>query len=397
VTHSFLKALDQPARVKPRFLAVDFFCGAGGTTRGLIDAGGYVIAGIDKDAACKETYSASGNNTNLSIDKRPPAFICKDIFKATPETPGGQQKELMKELECLIDKYRARARRAPLLFAVCAPCQPFTRLARKGMSEEREAARARDAGLLKEACRFIRKFRPELVLSENVAGIDDPKYGGVWNEFRTSLERMGYSTGSKVVCSSKFGIPQFRKRSILMGVRKEILRSERLAELHGTEILVPDSDPDSMLVSVRDAIGHLPPLNAGEVHPTIPNHRVRGLSEINFNRMSASLPGKSNAYMRETEHGDLTLECHRRVNHDARSRCFGDVYTRMRPDQPSPTITTRCISVSNGRFGHYDVTQVRAISVREAALLQSFPANYRFFPEDEMEPAARMVGNSVPP
>lgn len=382
---------------KARFLAVDFFCGAGGTTRGLIDAGGYVIAGVDKDEACGPTYSAGENNRNVYIDRKPPKFLCKDIFPRSAEHPEGQQHELFNELDYLIECYRGRAKRLPLLFAICAPCQPFTRLARSGMSEEREAKRARDAGLLKEACRFVRRYKPEMVLSENVSGIDDPKYGGVWADFRKRLKAMGYATGSKVVCTSKFGVPQFRKRSILMGIRRDLVRSERFADLYSAEVMVPESDPDAYLMSVEQAIGHLPPLGPGEVHPTIPNHRVRGLSELNYNRLAAAVPGESNAYMEDTDHGDLSLRCHRDVNRKLGARCFGDVYTRMRPDRPSPTITTRCISVSNGRFGHYDVSQVRAISVREAALLQSFPDTYTFFPEDEMEPAARMVGNAVPP
>lgn len=382
---------------KARFLAVDFFCGAGGTTRGLIDAGGYVIAGIDKDASCRTTYCDPANNVNLTLDRRSPRFLQRDIFRPSDTHPGGEQKKLMIELENLIGRYRRWASRTPLLFAVCAPCQPFTKLARIGMSEERKAKRARDANLLKEACRFIRKFEPEMVLSENVAGIGDPQYGGVWDDFRHTLEKMGYATGSKVVCTSKFGIPQYRKRSILMGVKRYLAKPERFADLLGKELLVPEADPDALLVSVQEAIGHLPPLQAGEVHPELPNHRARGLAEINLRRLAASKPGKSNAYMAETEHGDLTLPCHKRVNDKLQDRCFGDVYTRMRPHRPSPTITTRCISISNGRFGHYDVEQVRAITVREAALIQSFPETYRFHPLDEMDPGARMVGNAVPP
>ena len=382
---------------KVRFLAVDFFCGAGGTTRGLIDAGGYVIAGIDKDASCQTTYCDPVNNVNLTLDRRSPRFLRRDIFRSSQEHPGGEQKELMMELDDLIGRYRRWASRTPLLFAVCAPCQPFTKLARIGMSEERKLRRARDANLLKEACRFIRKFEPEMVLSENVAGIGDPQYGSVWDDFRRALEKMGYATGSKVICTSKFGIPQYRKRSILMGVKRYLAKPERFADLLGKELLVPEADPDAPLVSVKEAIGHLPPLQAGEAHPELPNHRARGLAEINLRRLTASKPGRSNAYLAETEHGDLTLPCHRRVNAKLQDQCFGDVYTRMRPHQPSPTITTRCISISNGRFGHYDVEQVRAITVREAALIQSFPETYRFHPLNEMEPGARMVGNAVPP
>jgi DNA (cytosine-5)-methyltransferase 1 len=129
----------------------------------------------------------------------------------------------------------------------------------------------------------------------------------------------------------------------------------------------------------------------------VANHRTRALSELNFKRLSSAKPGESNAYMTTTMHGDLSLQCHQDVNRRLNTRCFSDVYTRMYPDRPSPTITTRCHSISNGRFGHYDVKQVRALSLREAAILQSFPDDYVFYPDDEVEPVARMIGNAVPP
>jgi DNA (cytosine-5)-methyltransferase 1 len=151
------------------------------------------------------------------------------------------------------------------------------------------------------------------------------------------------------------------------------------------------------MVSVAQAIGHLPPIRAGEKHPEIANHQTRGLSELNFKRLSSAKPGQSNAYMEDTRHGDLTLDCHRRVIRKLGTRCFSDVYTRMAPDRPSPTITTKCHSISNGRFGHYDTRQVRGLSLREAAILQSFSDDYVFYSDDEVEPVARMIGNAVPP
>ncbi len=385
-----------PRSPGPAFLAVDFFCGAGGTTRGLIDAGGYVIAGIDKDSRCERTFVE--NNANSAVDHCPPRFLHRDIFPRTRDFPGGEQRQLFTNLDSLIPYYRRKAPKIPLLFAICAPCQPFTRLSHERMmTDERLDARARDANLLREACRFVNRYQPEMVLSENVAGIRDPKYGGIWEGFRRRLEQLGYVTGAKIVCTSRFGIAQFRKRSILIAVRRDVVRTDRLADIMGTEMLVPEADPDAGIVSVAQAISHLPPLSAGEAHPDLPNHRARALSDINFKRLAAAKPGQSNLYMETTEHGDLTLPCHRRAEKKFETRCFTDVYTRMRPDRPAPTITTRCHSVSNGRFGHFDVRQVRAISLREAAILQSFPDDYVFYPEDELEPIARMIGNAVPP
>ncbi len=274
---------------EPAFLAVDFFCGAGGTTRGLIGAGGYVMAGIDKASGCRETYVE--NNVNAFIDYSTPRYLDYDIFPATKT----------------------------------------------------------------------------------------------------------YLTGSKVVCTSRFGIAQFRKRSILLAVRRELVKSERLADLIGSELLVPEADPDTVMVSVREAIDHLPPIGAGETHATVPNHRTRTLSALNLQRLASAAPGQSNAYMENTEFGDLSLDCHRKVNRRLKVRCFSDVYTRMHPDRPSPTITTKCHSISNGRFGHYNTAQVRGISLREAAILQSFPEDYVFHPTDQIEPIASMIGNAVPP
>lgn len=382
-------------RRKPAFLAVDFFCGAGGTTRGLIDAGGYVIAGVDKDNRCRQTYV--DNNPNTSIDFATPRFIRRDIFPATNEYPQGEQAELFDEVGKLIAKYRAETPETPLLFAICAPCQPFTKLSRKELSETRKEGRERDSNLLREATKFVARFRPDMILSENVQGIGDPKYGGVWNEFRSELASLGYATGSDVVCTSDFGVPQYRRRSILIAAPREQVRPDCLAAGPESGLVVPLKDLGSEIRSVRAAIGHLPALPAGAQHPDIPNHKTRTLSELNLKRLAAAKPGESNVYLDNTPDGDLSLACHRKVNAKLKVRCFTDVYTRMNPDRPSPTITTKCHSISNGRFGHFDTSQVRGISLREAAILQSFPPNYVFYPTEMIEPIARMIGNAVPP
>lgn len=377
----------------PNFLAVDFFCGAGGTTRGLIDAGGYVVAGIDKDPKVTRTYVE--NNRNRSLDEKSPAFLPRDVFPKSRDYPDGNQRELMRELRDLLAQARILAPKVPLFFSICAPCQPFTTLSKAPMSTKRKRRRAKDRGLLQEAARFVAEFRPDFVLSENVAGIGEKKYGDIWQEFEKALKRLGYATGSKVVDAVRFGVPQYRKRSILIAVRAAAVSRYRLTDT-GT-ILVPESDPDVAIVNVRDAIGHFPALEAGQQDPGIPNHRVRGLSAINRKRLLAGKPGGSNVDLTRTRFGDLSLPCHRRVNKRLKTQCFGDAYTRMHPDRPAPTITTRCLSVSNGRFGHYDTAQVRPISMREAAALQSFPDRYVFYPTDQLEPVARMIGNAVPP
>lgn len=382
-------------RMRPAFFAVDFFCGAGGTTRGLIDAGGYVIAGVDKDGRCRETYVE--NNSNTTVDFSPPKFLRRDIFPASESYPQGEQSELLEEVGALIEKYKSNAADVPLMFAICAPCQPFTKLSRKELSESRRQGRERDSNLLSEAVKFVARFRPDMILSENVQGIGDPKYGGVWKEFRASLEALGYATGTEVVCTSDFGIPQYRRRSILIAVPRDSATKAGMCMSDAGNLIVPMEDEQAPMTTVRAAIGHLPPLAAGAWHEEIPNHRTRTLSVLNLQRLSAAKPGQSNAYLDDTPDGDLSLECHRKALAKLKVRCFTDVYTRMDPDRPSPTITTKCHSISNGRFGHFDTRQVRGISLREAAILQSFPRDYVFYPTHMIEPVARMIGNAVPP
>lgn len=387
---------DSSGTPPPRFLAVDFFCGAGGTTRGLIDAGGYVIAGIDKEEKCQRTYV--DNNHNQALDRAPPEYLQYDVFPKTDDHPDGQQRELFARLDDLIGEHSAKAGTSvPMLFAICAPCQPFTKLPQTRLTAKRESGRKRDAGLLAEAVKAVERFQPEMVLSENVATIGKPAYGGVWDEFRAALEGAGYITGSEIVCTSRFGIPQYRRRSILMAVRKDCCAQGVTHGMAGEALDVPSSDPDAPVKSVREALEGLPPIKAGEWHDTIPNHGARILSEINIKRLRAAKPGQSNVYLENTPDGDLSLPCHRRVNAKQKVRCFTDVYTRMHPDRPSPTITTKCHSVTNGRFGHYDPEQIRAISLREAAILQSFPENYRFHPDKVLGVVACMIGNAVPP
>ena len=372
----------------PKFLAVDFFCGAGGTTRGLLDAGGYVIAGIDKDESCRETFER--NNGNTTLDGKPPIFLALDMFPSSSDYPQGQQHEVWDQLNTLIPYYRQLATEIPLLFAICAPCQSFTRFIQHRMTDDRTAGRNRDRNLLSLTVDFITEFKPEMIVSENVANIEQGTYRHIWDEFRTQLSRE-YDTGRGRVCASRFGIPQYRRRSILMAVRRLDEDAPVIFDLP-----VPTFDPAaSSNPSVKDAIGDLPALKAGERHDSIENHQCRNLMEVNRQRLKSVKPGEPNWYFKNSEFGDLRLECHRRLE-DKDKRGFGDVYTRMHPDRPSPTITTRFHSISNGRFGHYDVEQVRGLSLREGATLQSFPDEYVFYGKG-MDSVARMIGNAVPP
>ncbi len=371
----------------PKFLAVDFYCGAGGTTRGLLDAGGYVIAGIDKDEACRATYRS--NNRNTTLDGSEPVFSAFDMFPANPDYPRGQQQEIWDELIELIPHYRRMAPGVPLLFAICAPCQSFTKFVQRRMTADRSLNRDRDQSLLSQTVDFIAEFQPEMVISENVASIKSGKYGCVWNNFHAQLRNLGYAVGEGGVCASRFGVPQRRRRSVMIALRDKP-GSESVLNLP-----VPDHDPEALQRTVREAIDHLPTLQAGEKCGGIPNHVCRNLTDINRWRLMSVKPGEPNFGFSESPYGDLSVPCHRRLE-SSNKRGFGDVYTRMSPDRPSPTITTRFHSVSNGRFGHYDERQVRGLSLREGAVLQSFEDDYEFYAEG-MDSIAKMIGNAVPP
>jgi len=384
----------------PKFFAIDFFCGAGGTTRGLIDAGGYVIAGVDKEGSCKDTYER--NNVNTTLDCKPALYLQRDIFDQTDEYPEGQGQQLLSELSALANEYQTKYRGIPLLLAICAPCQPFTQMTRIEMTDERSLARLRDRGLLGQTYQFIKELNPTLILSENVAGIQKESYGGVWQDFEGKLRKNGYVVGSEIVDCSRYGIPQNRKRSIMLAINKVDCRPEiiQAEDGPGGTLVVPESDPKSPAVTVREAIGHFPPIKAGERHETIPNHQTSALSSINLQRIRLVQPGGDNFVFNDS---NLALPCHQRLREKPKAggsgdhkRAFSDIYTRMHPDKPSPTMTTKCTSISNGRFGHYDMGQDRAISVREAAALQTFPDDYVFYGDSFMA-CAKMVGNAVPP
>ncbi|MDE0133115.1 MAG: DNA cytosine methyltransferase [bacterium] len=371
----------------PEFLAIDFYCGAGGTTRGLLDAGGYVICGIDKDESNRVTYQSNNRNTTLDQDK--PMFLALDMFPRSTGYPGGQQQEVRAELRKLIPRYRSMGSGVPLLFVICAPCQSFTRFVQRKMTAARTESRIRDLDLLSQTLGFIEEFQPELIVSENVASIKTGKYRHVWSNFQDDLCDLGYVVGEDQVCASRFGVPQNRRRSVLLAIR-----NEAGSDL-GSSLTVPTDDPDARSVSAREAIDHLPALDAGGESHDVSNHVCRNLVEVNRQRLMSVKPGEPNSGFSDTKFGDISLPCHNRLAAKG-AKGFGDVYTRMHPDRPAPTLTTRFLNISNGRFGHYDESQVRGLSLREGAALQSFSDDYLFYGEG-LDSIARMIGNAVPP
>ena len=368
-----------------RLVAIDFFCGAGGMTNGLIQAGLHVIAGVDNEPLCASTY-----NQNKNTDGSTPEFICNDIFPKSQKRPNGEQHIIEERIENLLRNYRRdkRYRKLKLIFAICAPCQPFTKITKIQLSSSGQYKRDNDSDLLLTTINLIKRFRPAAIICENVEGISEGK-NSVLQAFRRRLAHAGYSFDANIINAADYGVPQNRKRTIGLAFDKSVYSGQ-------FEVLTKNPSLRKY-VSVRKTIGKLPPIAAGESHAKIPNHRARNLGELNLKRISCAPPGLSNRYLIDTPYGDLSLACHQRIEKKTGERSFSDTYTRMHGDEPAPTITTKFISISNGRFGHYDTRQNRAITPREAALLQTFPRNYVFYPEDNLEFTATLIGNAVPP
>ena len=323
--------------------AFDFFCGAGGLTRGLLDAGINVIAGFDCDERYRSTYEY--NNPGVR-------FIQADIREM--------------DLKDLMSKGRLR-KYNDVLFAGCAPCQSFS-------PQRKGNGRRHDATLLSEFGRLVDVALPGYVLIENVPGIARVRGFSTFRRFLRILEKNRYMYVHGILDAKRYGIPQNRRRLVLLATR--YLRPSLPEPKHGTSL--------RPFRTVRQAISHFPVIGAGECHPDIPNHVAASVTELNLERL------------RYTPHdgGDrrswpkrLRLECHK-----GNYKGHTDVYGRMLWDQPAPALTGRCNSISNGRYGHPE--QDRAISLREAAAIQSFPDGYVFFGSNKH--VALQIGNAVP-
>ncbi len=323
--------------------AIDFFCGAGGLTRGLLNAGIEVVAGIDIDARCQESYDT--NNA-------PSHFVQGDIRDVTRND--------LAELTDIEDTEN-------LVFVGCAPCQPFS-------SQRKGEGRRLDATLLHEFGRLVADVLPGHVLIENVPGMARVPGNSTFRRFISLLRDHGYSVSFGVLDAKHFGVPQTRRRLVL------------IASLYGESYLPCRQHGPGLeaLRTVREAISHFPRLNAGEVNDTILNHTAASITPRNLRRLRHTPPDGGG---RRDWPEELLLDCHRNgyMGHT-------DVYGRMYWDSPAPTLTGRCNSISNGRYGHPE--QDRAISLREAACLQSFPDDYEFFGSNKQ--IALQIGNAVP-
>ena len=323
------------AQASSEISAVDLFCGIGGLTHGLAQSGISVRAGIDTDESCQYAYET--NNPEAQ-------FVAADICDMTGSD---------------IESHLADA--AVSVLVGCAPCQPFS-------SHNRKLRKVADCSLVGEFARLVEEARPDFVSMENVPGLAKHT---AFSDFLTTLERLGYQHDEAVVSCADYGVPQTRKRLVLLASR-----------LGPIQIL----QGGGRSCTVRDFINDLPSIEDGEAHPDDPAHVAMALSDLNRQRIQQSRPGGTWLDWDES----LLSACHRDSYYPA-------PYGRMRWDDAAPTITTQFCYYSTGRFGHPE--QDRAISVREGALLQTFPVNYEFFKGGEsgsVRDAARQIGNAVP-
>jgi len=324
---------------------IDMFCGVGGLTHGLILEGFNVVAGIDADEKCR--FGFERNNPGA-------CFIHNKIEKVHPH-----------EVQNLYPEGHVK------ILVGCAPCQPFSTYKKKsGTSDEKWR-------LLLEFGQLIRSVRPDVVSMENVPNLISFDKGRVLAQFIKLLEDDGYKVTYDVLYGPAYGIPQKRHRLVLFASR--FGEVSIMGETHG---------PNEYL-SVYDQIGHLPALDAGETDENDPMHRARGLSAINLHRLQASTPGGS---WREWN-SDLIARCHQKET----GKYYNNVYGRMQWDEPAPTITTQFYNFGAGRFGHPE--QDRALTLREGALLQTFPVTYEFIEPNKsynLEDVGRLIGNAVP-
>ena len=332
-------------------VVVDYFCGAGGFTCGALSAGAFVACGIDCDERARETYVENNRNGDDPIP-----FVLARVERLNPE---------------VVSEHLAGYPDHAIIFVACPPCQPFTNL----RTTKEHPASSREA--LRAFIDHVEALTPDFVVVENVPGIRAQKYGDLWQESVDRLGTASYEVRYEIVNAARYGVPQKRLRTLLVACRSEYGQVPWPAETH----------PPASYRTVQGAFAEadLCRLEAGQACKSDPLHSAAVLSELNLKRIRAiRKPGGS----RTEWPRELWLDCYR--DHDGHT----DVYGRMDWERPAPTLTTRFVSLSNGRFGH--PVEDRAITPREGALLQTFPPDY-----DLLDTSRNMkvihIGNAVPP
>ena len=335
-------------RAKVNLRAIDFFCGAGGVSCGFKKAGIKILGEIDIDHKFKKTYEENNKAK----------FYNEDISNVEP-------KEFKKW-------FHISQNEDNLIFVGCSPCQYYSNL----KSDKTKSIKGRL--LLDDFKEFVLYYKPGFVFIENVPGLETKKGSPLYG-FKKALKKVGYTFDQNVLNAKYFGIPQNRRRFLLI--------ASRLSK----EIMLPmQIRSKDCFVTVSDAIGNyerFPEIPPGFKDNTEFIHSTSSLSTLNLERVR-NTPKNGGTRRAWERNKNLQLRCYE--NHNGHY----DVYGRMFWNKPSPALTTRFIYTSTGRYSHPE--QDRGLSLREGATLQSFPLNYKFY-SPNMGTIATMIGNAVPP
>ena len=329
-----------------RYTCIDSFCGAGGLGLGLQRAGFEILLGFDIDEKCIETIKQ-----NTAYFKHPvmQADVADMLHGKLLTLCGLQRGELF-------------------LLAGGPPCQGFS-VQRRGSDTD-----VRNTLVLKYG-QLVKELYPYYFIMENVTGLAGKRGKTILQQLLDELEEIGYHVHIKLLDAQDYGVPQRRKRYILIGERKDI----------GMTYVYPE--PTKVRKTVRDTIGGLPvPPQDGTDTPELSWHRRDKLSALNIKRIQALREGQG----RDDLPKELRANCHKI---DSAIIGHRNVYGRMAWDEVAPTITARFDSSTRGKFGH--PSQDRSISLREGALLQTFPLDFAF--AGNKVDVARQIGNAVPP
>lgn len=335
--------------IKAQLKAVDFFCSGGGMSYGMQEAGVKILAGIDIDLSCKETYESNIKDAQ---------FIYADVFEL-------KEDELEKKISLKKDD-------DDLILIGCSPCQFWSII----NTDRKKSEKSKN--LLIEFSRFAKYFKPGYIVVENVPGVLKRKEESGLSSFIEWLKNAGYKVHFEIHNVVDFGVPQNRKRFTLIANRI-------------TNIEIAPKKYNGLMKTVKDVIGiqnGFPIIEAGHRDETDFLHSVPSLSDINKRRLKEVSKDGGNR-LGFANNPELQLKCFIGKNDS-----FKDTFGRLWWDKPSPTITTKFFSISNGRFTHPE--EDRALSLREGATLQSFPKDYKF-KGTSIAKIARMIGNAVPP
>lgn len=351
--------------------AIDLFSGCGGVSCGLVQAGFNVKGAVEIDKDAIKIYSGYKPLSKVNVINDDICNVSgRNILKAAK----------IKENELY-------------LLAGCPPCQNFSlQNPLNALKTDEEKKK-----LLFEFLRIIEELYPPFILMENVPGIKTSSGGAILNEFLEELKNEGsnnlgeqYIVLHDILNAADYGVPQRRKRFVLQAVRKDIFTVLQRNNI-SFNLPLPTHSKNGHngmpeWVTVGEIISDLPEIQQGQTYEGelgILNHKCAGLSDENIRRMQAI---RMNGGNRVGLPNELVLECHK--NYEGHK----DVYGIMDANKPAPTITGGCLCYSKGRFGH--PTQDRAISIREAARLQTFPDDFVF--ENNLTKAGLQIGNAVP-